>query len=244
METPVVLAWCDDLFVQGHQLSAWIVDYVDLEQSLAVGSIAQELLAHSAALMGICGLSAEQRDDRVFRRDASQWCPSRMAGLPAQDWPACVARGFLLNRAMLRLRDRIDLPGSSRVQQLTEVINSEQNLHSLHWLHWVRILSSDPELRPEFEAAMTAAVGEAADVFAPPPGANADELVPDESLVAGHEEFVQDVDTIMRENGLEVPKIVSTPRPRECGGTLVEEVLVDLRYARQDDGSSQYAVYH
>ena len=52
MESSLVLAWCDDLSLQSHQLSKWITDYFDLEESLAVGSIAQELLAHSAALMG------------------------------------------------------------------------------------------------------------------------------------------------------------------------------------------------
>ncbi|MGK2956220.1 MAG: Phenylacetic acid catabolic protein [Solirubrobacterales bacterium] len=243
METPVVLAWCDDLFIQGHQLSGWIVDYVDLEQSLAVGSIAQELLAHSAALMGICGLSAEQRDGRVFRRNAPEWYPSRIAELPDHNWAACVARGFLLNRAMLRLRERIPLPGSSRVQQLTEVIHAEQDLHAVHWLRWIRIMSNDPSLRAEFEIAMVAAVDDAADMFAPPQGAGDDELLPGGSLLAGHEHFISDVDMVMREHGLEVPKIVPTPRLRQPGGAWVEEILVDLRFARLDDGRTQYEVY-
>ena len=35
----MVLAFADDLFLHGHHLPRWVTDYVDIEESLAVGSI-------------------------------------------------------------------------------------------------------------------------------------------------------------------------------------------------------------
>ena len=55
----IALALADDLFVQCQTLSPWTVNYVDLEESLAVGSISQELLAQATDISAGSGIDYE-----------------------------------------------------------------------------------------------------------------------------------------------------------------------------------------
>lgn len=243
MPTPLIFSWCDDLFVQGHQLAAWITDYIDLEQSLAMGSISQELLAHSSALMGACGLSAIDRDDRIYRRPADEWYPSRISPIPQQDWPATVARGFLLNRATLVMRRALALPAQPRVQQLAEVIKAEEDLHGVHWERWIGIFSSTTAIRGELALAIEAAAAEAGDMFGLPYGVeDEDELLnrPRQEL---HRQWVDEVNAILERAAYPALAIAGEPQPRRSGAAAVARMLQDLRAARGDDGARQYEVY-
>jgi len=242
---PLVLAWCDDLFVQGHQFAEWITDYIDLEQSLAMGSISQELLAHSSALMGACGLSALDRDERIYRRPEAQWFPSAVSPVPAHDWPATVARGFLLNRATLVMRRALDLPAQPRVQQLADVIKAEEDLHGVHWERWISIFGRAPAIRDELAVAMEAAVADAADVFGLPEGAQGqgeDDLLT-RPRVELHTAWTAEVGDILEREGFPAPAFASEPAPRRPGGPAVERILADLSFARGAGGAPQYEVY-
>ena len=53
--TALLRRWADDLFLHGHDLTRWITDYVDIEESMAVGSMSQEELAHGATLLEFAG---------------------------------------------------------------------------------------------------------------------------------------------------------------------------------------------
>jgi 1,2-phenylacetyl-CoA epoxidase catalytic subunit len=243
-----VLAFCDDLFIQAHQLALWITDYVDLEESLAVGSISQELLAHSAALMGICGLGPEGRDEQIFKRTAEQWSPSRVSCLPSQNWAATVIRGFLVNRAMIAIRPFLIVPDKPRVQQLAEVINAEQDLHAGHWLRWVRILGQDARTTGEFQQQVDVALEDAADLFGGVPdqgvdGSDLDTLLSDNDLTTAQTIWMDDVSTLLAQCDVAVTAMPTAIRPRSAGGACVEAVLGELTHARSSDGSSNYEIY-
>jgi 1,2-phenylacetyl-CoA epoxidase catalytic subunit len=243
MESPMVLAWCDDLFLQSHQLSKWITEYVDLEESLAVGSIAQELLAHSAALMGTVGLTALDRDERIFRRPSDEWFPSASSRLPEHDWPGTVARCFLVNRAMLTLREHLVFPGGTRAQRLAEVINAEQNLHAQHWERWIAIFGAETDLRDEFAASFAAAATDAADLFGAPESAVTDELFDAGRRASAHRRCWAGIGEILGRHGHVMPDVPDEPRPRASGEGFVDEVIRELRFARSADGESHYKVY-
>lgn len=243
MGTPLVLAWCDDLFVQGHQLAAWITDYIDLEQSLAMGSISQELLAHSSALMGACGLSAVDRDERIYRRPAEEWFPAALSPLPPHDWPGTVARGFLLNRATLVMRRALALPSQPRVQQLAEVIKAEEDLHGLHWERWLSIFSRTPLIRDELADALDAAVADGADVFGLPEGAGGPDDLLSETPGALHRTWAAEVAEILERLGFAALPIPDEPAPRHPDGPIIEQLLTDLRFARGEAGEPRYEVY-
>lgn len=243
MATPLILAWCDDLFVQGHQFASWITDYIDLEQSLAMGSISQELLAHSSALMGACGLSALGRDERVYRRPASEWFVSAVAPVPPHDWPATVARGFLLNRATLVMRRALRLPDQPRVQQLASVIQAEEDLHGVHWERWISIFDRTPAIRVELERAIAAAAHDAADVFGLPEGTTDEDDLLGEPRAALHRAWVAEVREVLDRHGYVWPPFADEPAPRRAGNAAVSALLAGLSVARAENGAALYEVY-
>jgi ring-1,2-phenylacetyl-CoA epoxidase subunit PaaC len=227
VNAPLVLAWCDDLFLQGHQLAAWVTDYVDLEESLTMGSIAQDLLAHAAALMGTCGVSAEERDWRIYERPAEEWFPSRVSLAPDGDWAAAVARGFVLNRATLVFRRYADLPDRPRVRELAQLIWAEQDLHARHWERWVRILASRPELSVGFRAALDQALNDAADLFGVPRGVDhPDEILTGASPLEMHTQWVQDSARSLAACGVPESCLPAAPSARKPGHT--SEALLDI----------------
>ena len=70
--------FADDLFLHGHDLTGWITDYVDIEESMAIGSMAQEELAHAATLLEFAGDDPVQRDWRLFVRPVDAWAPAAL----------------------------------------------------------------------------------------------------------------------------------------------------------------------
>lgn len=231
MNAPLVLAWCDDLFLQGHQFAAWVTDYVDLEESLAMGSIAQDLLAHAAALMGTGGVSADERDWRIYERPAEEWFPSRVSFAPPGDWAAAVARGFVLNQATLVFRRSAELPDRPRVRELAELIWAEQDLHARHWQRWVHLLAHRPELSSRFRAALEQALADAADLFGGPPDAEPDEILVGATPLEWHRQWMADTTTALRQCGVPVPDLPSAPVARKPGHTseALLDVLAELR---------------
>lgn len=246
IHAPLVVAWCDDLFLQGHQLARWITDYVDLEESLAMGSVAQEHLAHAAALLGACEMSDDERDAHVYERPAAQWFPSALSFLPRQDWPATVAHALLLNQGLLVLRGHVQLPDKPRVQQLAEIIRAEQDLHARHWARWVRVFASDPALAEEFTDRLNTAAGLAVDLFGFPLGDDGpDALVGNTAPAAMQREWAAATSAVLEEGGIAAPALPDTPQARLPGDTreALAHVISELRWARGPGGSNRYEVY-
>ncbi|HZQ28190.1 MAG TPA: Phenylacetic acid catabolic protein [Acidimicrobiales bacterium] len=246
IHAPLVVAWCDDLFLQGHQLARWITDYVDLEESLAMGSVAQEHLAHAAALLGACEMNEYERDAHVYERPADQWFPSALSFLPRQDWPATVAHALFLNQGLLVLRSHVQLPDKPRVQQLAEIIRAEQDLHARHWARWVRVFASDPELADEFGDRVAKAAGMAVDLFGFPAGVDGpDALVGDTDPADMQREWAKATTCVLEEAGITAPDLPDTPQPRQPGDTRepLTQVLAELRWARGPGGANRYEVY-
>lgn len=236
MNAPLVLAWCDDLFLQGHQFAAWVTDYVDLEESLTMGSIAQDLLAHTAALMGTCGVSADERDWRIYERPAEEWFPSRVSFAPRGDWAATVARGFVFNRAMLVFRRYADLPDRPRVRELAELIWAEQDLHARHWERWVRLLAHRDDLVSSFRAALDQALADAADLFGGPPDTEPDEILVGATPLEWHREWVTETAATLHDCGVAALHLPSVPVARKPGHTseALLGVLAEVRSWRPE----------
>lgn len=246
IHAPLVVAWCDDLFLQGHQLAHWITDYVDLEESLAMGSIAQEHLAHAAALLGACEMSNVERDAHVYERPASRWFPSELSMLPRRDWPATVAHALLMNQGLLVLRSHMQLPDKPRVQQLAEIIKAEQDLHARHWARWARVFASDPGLSDEFTHRLAGAAALAADLFGfPVSDAGPDVLLATADPANMQRQWAEATTLVLEDAGITAPTLPKLPEPRRPGDTSepLARILTELRWARGPGGVNRYEVY-
>jgi 1,2-phenylacetyl-CoA epoxidase catalytic subunit len=223
-----VLPWADDLFLHCQQLVRWVTDYVDLEESLAIGSVAQEELAHAGVLLELAGCSAEERDRLIYRREATEWRPSDLALWPADDcWPAAVARGFLLTHGSLVMVAALPQWGGDRLTAAAGVIGAEQELHARHWRRWVEILAHDPDTSDEFTALLDGAAMAAGDFFGFPAAGSAG-LEP----MVLHRAFLDRVGKGLVELGVDIPTLPAEPVERMAGGRNPDLLLAQLRRVR------------
>lgn len=233
--------WADDLFLHGHDLVRWITDYVDLEESLAVGSMAQEELSHAAALLMSIGIDAVERDQRLFVRPLPDWAPPRLLLRPATTWPDTVARSLLFSEATATLIGQLRQRGDDALAATASVVGAEQALHVRHWHRWVRILVRDRRTDDELLAALHARAGECDDLFAPAPGEEGDDtftgvLVEDwgkRVLAALIALGAGDVD-------LPDPAAQRTPLP---AGSEVAVLLERVRSIRVEHPDRRYEIY-
>ncbi|MFF7888917.1 Phenylacetic acid catabolic protein [Streptomyces sp. NPDC020794] len=157
--TGLWLALADDLFVLGNRLGQRIVDYIDLEESLAVGSIGQEALAHAETVLSLHGFDAAAADAHFFERPQEQWQVSRVIGRLGE-WPSTVVCGLVISAAVSMLaEERAD------DEPAIAAIRDEQLVHLDHWRRWARALAAWPETREEFTQAYADVTHCAGDLF-------------------------------------------------------------------------------
>ncbi|MDN3029382.1 Phenylacetic acid catabolic protein [Streptomyces sp. S.PB5] len=156
-------ALAEDLFVLGNRLGERIVDYIDLEESLAVGSIGQEALAHAETILTLHGFDARAADAHLFERPQEQWRVSRVIGL-LTDWPSTVAGGLVLAAAVSVLAEE-----RAAGEPAFAAIRDEQLVHLEHWRRWARALAAWPETDQEFTQAYADVTHCAGDLFGADP---------------------------------------------------------------------------
>jgi 1,2-phenylacetyl-CoA epoxidase catalytic subunit len=242
----MVLAFADDLFLHGHHLPRWVTDYVDIEESLAVGSIAQEELAHAAALYELAGISTTERDWWIFERPVEQWHPSRLTVPPVDDWAMAVARGFLFTAAVQIFLSQLQR-AAEHIRAVAAVMAAEQDLHRMHWDRWVTILSRDKDTADVFSDALTAMAGRSGDLFGEPAWRHDQALAVEAplDLQAAHDMWVRSVHARLR--ALRGPEIslAALPSPRLPGGDpgALAEVLRGVRAVRSAYPDRVYPVH-
>jgi 1,2-phenylacetyl-CoA epoxidase catalytic subunit len=232
-----LLRVAEDRFLHGHLLGRWITDYVDLEESLAVGSISQEELAHAATLMEFAGLDDEGRDAFIFERPVEDWQPSALLAHRLHDWPAAVLRGYLL--ASVGEVGSVLLSHARRpeLQSAGQVIAAEQRLHVTHWERWVTILGQDERTADEFRARAAEVLPLARDVFGTP-------AFDEASGEAAHTAWVDAVSGPLSAVGIPVDALGRSPAPRgELGGSELADILGDIRSQRVGAGDGVRGLY-
>lgn len=176
---PATLWRClaDDLFLHAHRLAERIVDYIELEASLAVGSIAQEDLAHARTAVVLCGLEPAAVDGHFFDRDQQDWFASRMLSHADESWLATLARALLLSAAVTT--------AAEATLDRESTIEVEQMVHFEHWATMATAVLADEGLTREFADVFAVLHTAAADLFHAPSGvvgAGSDDATPQELL--------------------------------------------------------------
>ncbi len=229
-EREVSLALADDLFVQCQTLAPWTVNYVDLEESLAVGSIAQEILAQGGILYRFAGLSDAERDERIYQRDSAGWSVSTLSFLSGDHWPDLVAGSYLCAQASLQTVEALMETGESAHEQLG-IVHSEQVLHVAHWRRWIALLLGNTETEGEMMASLDGGLKRGSDLM--PVGADHDRI---------HDRWKSAVTADLSAWGVSMT-VGAERTSRSSGGEKVVRLLDELRTARSAAGHSNYAIY-
>lgn len=225
----------EDHFLHGHFLAAWITDYVDLEESLAVGSLAQEELAHAATVLELAGHDAAERDRFVFERPLDEWWPTRLLAHKLHDWPATVIRGLLLATAAT-VRSRWLLTSSEAVlRDAAAVMLAEQELHVTHWSRWLHVLGSSERTHEEMRHRVGVVLPLAADLFSASHG-----VAENETRAGLRREWLDHTAPVLERAGLPTDGFDRDPIPRSSADRQPElvETFSQVRALRigGDDG--------
>ncbi|WP_217240915.1 Phenylacetic acid catabolic protein [Streptomyces sp. AC555_RSS877] len=215
--TGLWLALADDLFVLGNRLGARIVDYIDLEESLAVGSIGQEALAHAETVLALHGFDESAADAHFFERPQEQWQVSRVIGRLG-DWPSTVVCGLVIAAAVTVLAEE-----RAAKDPAIAAIRDEQRVHLDHWRRWARALAAWPETGEEFTQAYAEVTRCAGDLL----GADPHNAVPD----ALHGRLA----ALVGDSGGPGSRLPHLPVPRAAGmgGSVLADCLTRGRLVRE-----------
>jgi len=228
----IALALADDLFVQCQTLSPWTTNYVDFEESLAVGSIAQEILAHSGVLMDWAGLDKDQKDRRMFARRASDWKVTQLSFFSADSWPELICGAYFLTQVSKITVNALMADSNENVKSL-KLVNSEQLLHLSHWRRWITVLLADADSESDVNSALRKVFNRAGDIFASSTGVIGDLK----------KSWIVDVKSDFKQWGVALDPAAVVEKFRTTGGSNIEKLVFDLGFVRTADGSPEYSVY-
>jgi len=141
-ERTFILDWADDAYVVGHQLASVTGHYgPDLEENLALGSMAQDHLGHARALYRWLAPTDEQVDRLVFLREPSEYRTSLLAGAwEPGNWAFVAVKGLLYADAELLRAEAVWQGGRGTPREFAEVVLRDDAVHRDHWRQWLGLL--------------------------------------------------------------------------------------------------------
>jgi phenylacetate-CoA oxygenase PaaI subunit len=224
-----VLGWADDEMLLAHQLGHLLSRYTEVEELIAIGSLAQDDLAHAVLLYGLLEPDPRERDRLFFERDLGEFRCSALIGHEVDGWEQVVARQYLYKSAeALRLREAADRAPTA-LQAAAHGMAAEEHLHRAHWEHWCEVLAASPEGAERLRRAVGVLWATTGDLFAPHQEAT-DLDWPAEGLFG---EWRDGVAGFLGTLGLEAPAEAPTVPPNPRAGVTDPALAADLERSRR-----------
>jgi ring-1,2-phenylacetyl-CoA epoxidase subunit PaaC len=161
----------DDEFVIGFSDSEWTGIAPQLEEDVAISSLAQDEIGHAAALYTLLsGLTGEDPDAIAYDRQPEAYRHCRLLDHGRGDWAMTIARRYLYDTAD---GVRLEALGDGSWSPLAELVGKlvrEERYHQMHASVWLdRLARGGEPARRRLLAALAALGPDAASVFAPLP---------------------------------------------------------------------------
>lgn len=146
-----LLNWALDDFVVGHFLGIQITNYVDLEESLVIGSYSQDHLGHAGVLLELAGIDRGDVDYHFYYLPSESWTVTPLAAWQSEEWSDVVTKHLLYSALVaVRLRGL----SSGPFADASQVLALENDQHRRHWTDWWSTLQADPEQRARLEGSL------------------------------------------------------------------------------------------
>lgn len=232
----------DDALILSQQLGAWISRAPELEEDVALGNIALDLLGHARSLLHFAGtFDGRSEDDLAYFRDEPEFRSAWIVEQPNGDFAQTIARQFVVSVYLVELYTALRASSEPTFAAIAEKALKEVDYHRDHAVQWVLRLAGGTE---ESRRRMIRAV---ADVWP-----YVDELFRDEPLIdrlgdaavrpstlrAG---FDAVVDTVFAQAELEVPQVAASSAGGRRGAhaTPLGHILAEMQVlARRHPGAS------
>ncbi len=162
----------DDEFVIGFSDSEWTGIAPQLEEDIAMSSLAQDELGHAAALYGLLGELTDTDPDAIaYDREPADYRHARLLDHGRGDWAMTMARRYLYETAdAVRLEALVGGTWAPLAELVAKLVR-EERYHMMHVEHWLeRLATAKGEARDRLIAALTTLGPDSGTVFTPLPG--------------------------------------------------------------------------
>ena len=232
----------DDALILSQQLGAWISRAPELEEDVALGNIALDLLGHARSFLHYAGSwDGRSEDDLAFFRDEPEFRCAWIVEQPNGDFAQTIARQFVVSTYMFELYAALRASTDETFAAIAEKALKEVDYHRDHSVQWVLRLAGGTD---ESRRRLIRAIG---DVWP-----YVDELFRDDDLVerlgdtvvrpstlrAGFDEVI---DTVFTEAQLETPATAASSAGGRRGAhaTPFGHLLAEMQVlARRHPGAS------
>jgi ring-1,2-phenylacetyl-CoA epoxidase subunit PaaC len=232
----------DDALILSQQLGAWISNAPELEEDVALGNIALDLLGHARSFLHYAGsFDGRSEDDLAFFRDEPEFRCAWIVQQPNGDFAQTIARQFVVAAFMFELYAALRASSDETFAAIAEKSLKEVDYHRDHAVQWILRLAGGTE---ESRARIIRAIG---DVWP-----YVDELFRDDDLIerlgdaaarpstlrAGFDAVVE---TVFAQAELSVPAVAASSAGGRQGkhATPLGHILAEMQVlARRHPGAS------
>ncbi|GAA1729535.1 1,2-phenylacetyl-CoA epoxidase subunit PaaC [Microbacterium paludicola] len=136
----------DDALILSQQLGWWIARAPELEEDLALGNIALDLLGHARALLRYAGTaSGRSEDDLAYWRDEPDLRCCWVVQQPNGDFGDTIARQLIVSAYQVELYDALTDSTDAGLRAIAEKAVREVSYHRDHAVQWTRRLAGGTE---------------------------------------------------------------------------------------------------
>ena len=223
----------DDSLILSQQLGWWVSRAPELEEDLALGNIALDLLGHARALLNFAGsANGKSEDDLAFWRDEPEFRNCWLVEQTGTDFGDMLARQLYFSIYQVQLYTALLTSSDESIAAIAAKAEREVRYHQDHAVQWtLRLAGGTEESRKRIIVALEDMWPYVEELFTD--DALIDQLegiaARPSSLRAG---FDETLNTVFAEAGLELP----TAKPAMTGGregrhsTLLGYILAELQW--------------
>jgi ring-1,2-phenylacetyl-CoA epoxidase subunit PaaC len=138
---PRIEVVADTCFIASHRLTEWVSNAPTMEEDVAIGNIALDLLGQARGLFATLG----DEDQLAYFRDAPDWHHPVLCELPNGDFGHTVLRQFFLDVWLGQVWRALATSGDAVVRGVAEKATKENAYHRRHSSTWVIRLGDGTE---------------------------------------------------------------------------------------------------
>lgn len=232
----------DDALILSQQLGEWIARAPELEEDVALGNIALDLLGHARSFLHFAGsYDGRSEDDLAYFRDEPEFRSAWIVEQPNGDFAQTIARQFIVSTYMFELYSALRASTDETFAAIAEKSLKEVDYHRDHAVQWVlRLAGGTDESRRRILRALGDVWPYVDELFRDEPLIDrlGDAAVRPSTLRTG---FDAVVDTVFTEAELETPTVAASSAGGRRGAhaTPLGHLLAEMQVlARRHPGAS------
>ncbi len=232
----------DDALILSQQLGEWIANAPELEEDVALGNIALDLLGHARSFLHYAGsYDGRSEDDLAYFRDEPEFRCAWIVQQPNGDFAQTIARQFVVSTYMFELYSALRASSDETFAAIAEKSLKEVDYHRDHAVQWMlRLAGGTDESRARIIRATRDVWPYVDELF------RDDELIERLGDIAARPSSLRDgfdgvVDTVFAEAELSVPTVAASSAGGRRGAhaTPLGHILAEMQVlARRHPGAS------